>query len=87
MREWEFAGNLVVRNLHFCCGEHGFSPWLGSLRPASHAVWPKIEKKKKKEEEEDEGDESSEFRESSANDLLCRAVCGPASGTLFFLPL
>ena len=66
MREWEFAGDLVVRTLHFCCREHEFSPWLGNLRPASYAVWPKIKKKKK----EDEGDETSELRDNSANDLL-----------------
>ena len=66
MREWKFAADLVVRTLHFCCGEHRFSPWLGNLRPASHAVWPQIKKKK----EEDEGDETSELRGNSAHDLL-----------------
>lgn len=89
MREWKFAADLVVRTLHFCCGEHRFSPWLGNLRPASHAVWPQIKKKK----EEDEGDETSELRGNSANDLLQVAepsvalTRGPCSFYHFILPL
>ena len=71
--DWTYTGG----DLSFIYQTGGLDPLLSWWHTVAHQEGA----------EEDEGDESSEFRESSANDLLCRAVCGPASGTLFFLPL
>ena len=84
MREWKFAGDLVVRTLHFCCREHRFSPWLGNLRPASHAVWPQIKKKKRRRWRR--WDQWTQGQWCKWPAVSGRAVCGPDSGTLFFLP-